>query len=311
MFTWICPQCGREVLPGYTDCPDCAAKAAAAAAAAPPQPPAEPVAVPQGAPPPGYMPPPPPGPPPVGQPYYPPQPPPPPPVAQPYYPPQAPPPPATAQPYYPPQAPPPPAQPYYPPQPPAPAYYPPAQPQPLPQPLPPVAPRRRFALPVWLMTVVFALAFVGLVGGVYWLVQNARGGSQSGKPSANVESPAAKAGAKTNPLQRYIEVTGLRFFQDPKKKTMAKFLVINHSQADFTGLAGNVTIWGRTQKSEEDAEGTFSFTTNVGPMESKEVSVPVTSKLQIYEMPDWQNMTLDLQITAPAVEASPGSAAPR
>ncbi len=23
MFTWICPQCGREVSPSYTDCPDC------------------------------------------------------------------------------------------------------------------------------------------------------------------------------------------------------------------------------------------------------------------------------------------------
>ena len=33
MFTWICPQCGREVPPAYADCPDCAAKAAASAAA--------------------------------------------------------------------------------------------------------------------------------------------------------------------------------------------------------------------------------------------------------------------------------------
>src|ERR1039458_6961087 len=42
MFTWICPQCGREVPPSYNDCPDCAAKTAAAApplpAAAPPPP---------------------------------------------------------------------------------------------------------------------------------------------------------------------------------------------------------------------------------------------------------------------------------
>jgi hypothetical protein len=159
--------------------------------------------------------------------------------------------------------------------------------------------------------VVFALAFVGLVFGIYWIVQVARGTGQPGKPVASVESPAAKSGAKTNPLQRYIEVAGVRFVQDAKKKTMAKFLVINHSEADFSGLAGNVTIWGRTQKSEEDAEGTFSFTTNLGPLESKEVSAPVNSKLQIYEMPDWQNVTLDLQITAPVPEASPGSGAPQ
>ena len=29
MFTWICPQCGREVPPAYNDCPDCSKKAAA------------------------------------------------------------------------------------------------------------------------------------------------------------------------------------------------------------------------------------------------------------------------------------------
>jgi hypothetical protein len=270
MFTWICPQCGREVPPAYADCPDCAARAAASgAAAASPQPPAEAGPLSQRAPPPAYAPPPPP---------------------------------AAAQPYYPP-----PAQPYYPPQPPAQPYYPPAQPQPRPHAVGP----SRFVLPTWLLTVVFALAFVGLVFGTYWIVQVVRGGSQPSKPPASVESPAAKSGAKTNPLQRYIEVAGVRFVQDAKKKTLAKFLLINHSEADFSGLAGNVTIWGRTQKSEEDAEGTFSFTTNLGPLGSKEVSAPVNSKLQIYEMPDWQNVTLDLQITAPAVEASPGSGAPR
>jgi hypothetical protein len=229
-------------------------------------------------------------------------------VAQPYYPPQSPPPAqAQAQAYYPPQPQPP--QAYYPPQPQPPAYYPPPQPQP--QPRQQAVGPGRFVLPVWLLTVVFALAFVGLVGGIYWVVQNMRGGSQPSKPSASTESPAAKSGAKTNPLQRYIEVAGVRFVQDAKKKTMAKFLLINHSEADFSGLAGNVTIWGRTQKSEEDAEGTFSFTTNLAPLESKDLSVPVNSKLQIYEMPDWQNVTLDLQITAPVPEASPGSGAPQ
>jgi hypothetical protein len=197
------------------------------------------------------------------------------------------------------------AQPYYPP--PAQPYYPPAQPQPRPRAVGP----GHFVLPTWLLTVVFALAFAGLVGGIYWVVQAARGGTQPSRPPASVESPAAKSGAKTNPLQRYIEVAGVRFVQDAKKKTMAKFLLINHSEADFSGLAGNVTIWGRTQKSEEDAEGSFSFTTNLGPLESKDLSVPVNSKLQIYEMPDWQNVTLDLQITAPVPEASPGSGAPQ
>ena len=80
---------------------------------------------------------------------------------------------------------------------------------------------------------------------------------------------------------------------------MAKFVIINHSPADISGLTGNVTIWGRTQKSEEDAQGTFTFMTNLGPMESKEMSVPLNTKRKIYELGDWQNLTTDVQITAP------------
>jgi hypothetical protein len=260
MFTWICPQCGREVPPAYNDCPDCSKKAAAAggdAAAAPPANPAAPLAE---------------------QPYY----------QQPPQAQQAPPPG-----YYPPQPQAQPAQPYYPTQAQAPpqGYY-----------APPAAPARGLNMPVWLMTVLVALAVGGVLIGVIWLASGNRGSAGNGPaPIATVESPAAKPGAKTNPLQKYIEVAGVRFVTDAKKKTtMAKFVLINHSPADINGLAGNVTIWGRTQKSEEDAQGTFSFSTTLAPFESKELSVPLNTKRKIYELADWQNITTDVQITAPA-----------
>jgi hypothetical protein len=272
MFTWICPQCGREVPPAYNDCPDCSNKTAPAAEAAPPTNP--PVqhggfgSAPVGAPPP-----------PAQQPYY----------QQPPQQPQAPP------AYYPPQPPQAqPAQPYYqqPPQAPPPGYY--GQPP---------APSRGLNLPVWLMTILCALAIGGVVFVILWMVSTNRGSAGNGPaPIASVENPAAKPGAKTSPLQKYIEISGVRFVEDPKKKTLtlAKFVIINHSPADLSGLAGNVTIWGRTQKSEEDAQGTFTFTTNLGPMESKEMSVPLNTKRKIYELGDWQNLTTDVQITAPA-----------
>lgn len=84
-----------------------------------------------------------------------------------------------------------------------------------------------------------------------------------------------------------------------KNKIDAHFVLTNHSDADLTGLAGNVTIWGRTQKSEEDAQGTFTFLTDLKPGESKELTAPFDTKLKIYELPDWQNINADLQITAP------------
>jgi hypothetical protein len=296
MFTWICPQCGKEVPPAYNDCPDCSKRAApggADAAAAPPsqQPYSQQPPQVQQAPPQGYYPPQPQAPPPQ-QTYYQPPPqqaqPPAPPPQQPYYqqPPQA-----QAQPPAPP-----PQQPYYQPPPqaqqaPPPGYY-----------APPAEPASGLNMPVWLMTILVALAVGGVLIGIIWLASGNRGSAGNGPaPIATVESPAAKPGAKTNPLQKYIEVAGVRFVTDPKNQApMVKFLLINHSPADISGLAGNVTIWGRTQKSEEDAQGTFSFTTNLAPMESKEMSVPLNTKRKIYELADWQNITTDVQITGPA-----------
>ena len=256
MFTWICPQCGREVPPAYNECPDCAPKAAgpAPAPAAEPAPPPSPTAA--APPPPAYQP-----------------------APAPY---------AAPEPRAPPA--------------PLPAAFTP----------PPVRPRAAGpVLPTWLLAILFALAFLGLGAGIYWLVGAARGRSQAA-PAASVESPAAKPGAVTNPFQKFVEVAGIRFTEDPKHKdkTLVKFVLINHSEADITGLAGNVTIWGRTRQSEEDAQGTFSFSANVGPYESKELTAPLNTKLKIYELGDWQNLTNDLQITAPG-GASPGSAAPR
>ncbi len=160
------------------------------------------------------------------------------------------------------------------------------------------APARNAGIPSWLLAIVFALAFVGLIGGAYWMVDHFRGHAT---PAANVESPAAKPGAKTSPFQRYIEVSGLRFTEDPKKpgEIMVKFLLTNHSEAGISGLTGNVTLWGRTRTSEEDAQGTFSFKTDLGAFQSKEMTEPLNTKFKIYELPDWQNATPDVQITGP------------
>ena len=279
MFSWICPQCGREVPPHLTECPDCVERAKQA-----PPPPQQPY--------PGAPPPPPSGMAPPAQPQYtpPPQqqyaPPPPPPQReqQQYYPP---PPGAQQQPGPPPQYYAPPQQQWGPPPPPPPHY----QQHP---------PQRGFQLLVWAMTILFALAVGGVVLGAVWMLSSNKGSAGSGPtPSTTVESPAAKAGGKPSRLQKFIEISGVRFAQDARKKTVARFVITNHSESELNGLAGNVTIWGRTQKSEEDAQGTFTFNTNLSPYESKEMSAPFNSKLKIYELPDWQNITTDIQITAP------------
>jgi hypothetical protein len=171
--------------------------------------------------------------------------------------------------------------------------------------------RSKSALMVALLAVGFAALFICVVGGIYWMLS--RGKAQTAStPAPMVESPAAKHGGPVNPFQKYIEISAVRFMEDPKHKnqTLVKYIVTNHSPADIPGLAGNVTLWGRTQKSEEDAQGTFSFTANMAPLESKELTATLNTKYHIYELPDWQNLSADLQITAPG-EVSGGLVAPQ
>src|SRR5262249_17786796 len=132
----------------------------------------------------------------------------------------------------------------------------------------------RSGLPTWLLSIIFALAFVGLGAGVYWAIQHFKGEtsppvSASGTP---LESPGAKTAARPNPYQKYVEVTGVRLYQNSKKQVEARFLIVNHSEGEMADLAGTVEIRGRTAK-EEEPVGSFAFQgVSVGPNESKEMA---------------------------------------
>ena len=311
MFTWICPQCGREVPPSYTDCPDCAAKTNAP----PPQPPAPPMGFqpappqypPPAAEPPQYQPP----PsqyqyPPQYQPQYQPQqqyPPPPQYQSAPQYPPQQ---QYPAQPYPPvyqqPQQPPPPK----PPQPPPP---PPAQAQTLPEPPkfyePPPERSGLAALPTWLMSILFALVFGGVVYGAYTLYQTMKKEPTAAtrESAGALESPSvvtATGAAKNNPLVKQIEIAGLRLTQNKAQKTEIRFLVVNHSAGEIQDVAGTLSLRARTSKKDEEPVGACAFKlASLGPYESKDMVAVLNTKLKVYELPDWQNLQAQLEITSP------------
>jgi hypothetical protein len=154
-------------------------------------------------------------------------------------------------------------------------------------------------LPTWLMAVIFTVVFVAVVAGIYWLVGSSHDSGSSAAPNAAANAAPANGG-KASPMQKYIEVVGVRFVEDPKDKTkaMARFIVVNHSEADVSGLAGTVTVAARTDKSQVTA-GSFTFSTNLGPFQSKEMTEPLNTALKIYELPDWQFVHADVQITAP------------
>jgi hypothetical protein len=150
---------------------------------------------------------------------------------------------------------------------------------------------------MWLMVVGIALGFLLLGGAVYYWLEHS-GSTSAEKPATEAPAAAAKQNV-TNPLQKYVEVVGLRTITD-KNKPVAKFIVVNHSGSEIDGLEANVTMGASTSRSDEDSIGSFSFKiASLGANESKELTAPLKTKLKMYELPDWQKATVDVQITSP------------
>jgi len=168
-----------------------------------------------------------------------------------------------------------------------------------PPPPPAYRPAPKPGIPTWLLVPLFAFAFIGLGAALYFGYQRIGGGGKGGFTGGEVSASAPKAKG-TNPLQKYVEVVGIRLTQDAKRKPQAKFVAVNHGSSSLDDLTANVTLWASTSRSEEDSVGTFTFKINsLAPNEAKEITTPLKTKLKVYELPDWQNLTAEVQITSP------------
>jgi hypothetical protein len=161
-------------------------------------------------------------------------------------------------------------------------------------------------MPTWLMSIVFALAFGGLVAGAYYGVQFVRRepapaqAPAASTPETPAPAPASGAPVKANPLLKQLEISGLRLSQNKDQKTEVRFVIINHSGAEVQDLAATISLRARTRKQGEEPVGSFTFKAPLlAPYESKEVTALVDTKLKVYELPDWQNLEHQIQITSP------------
>ena len=80
-----------------------------------------------------------------------------------------------------------------------------------------------------------------------------------------------------------------------------RFVAVNHSEADLGDL--ELAIRLRTTAAKPDDPPVAEFQAKVpslGPLEIRDISTKVTTKLRIYELPDWQFMRAEFDITSPA-----------
>jgi hypothetical protein len=125
--------------------------------------------------------------------------------------------------------------------------------------------------------------------------------ASKGKPSGPPEPPGAAVPTNKHPLTKYLELVGFRMTEAGVGKLQIKFSVINHSQADIGDLGLKVTLTTTAAKPGDAPVAEFEAKVpSVGPLETKDVTVTVPTKLRIYELPDWQFLKGQFEITSPA-----------
>jgi hypothetical protein len=120
------------------------------------------------------------------------------------------------------------------------------------------------------------------------------------KAAAPAIPPHFTASNTSNPLAKYIELVGLRVRERSAGHLVVQFGVVNHSEADVGDVKMTVNLSTTAAKPGDPPLITFpAQVSRLGPSELKDLTVEVPIKLRVYELPDWQFLKADFQITDP------------
>ena len=114
-----------------------------------------------------------------------------------------------------------------------------------------------------------------------------------------LSKPKASSG-KIHPYAKNIELGGFRIAEPRPGTLRVKFNVVNHSQADLGDLDMNVFLAQAGSKPEDPPICILKVKVpSLGPEESRAVEATTSTKLRVYELPDWQFIRALFEITAP------------
>jgi hypothetical protein len=128
--------------------------------------------------------------------------------------------------------------------------------------------------------------------------------SPAPQPAAKQGTPEVTGPATTtskHPLAKYIELAGFRLVESKPGELEVKFVAVNHSEADLGDLELTIRLRTTAAKPEDPPVAEFKAKVpSLGPLEIRDISAKVSTKLRIYELPDWQFMRAEFDITSPA-----------
>jgi hypothetical protein len=146
----------------------------------------------------------------------------------------------------------------------------------------------------WLLLAEFVLA--AFLGGC----SSSSSSDKQAKAAAPAIPPHFTASNTSNPIAKYIELVGLRVRERSAGHLIVQFGVVNHSEADVGDVKMTVNLSTTAAKPGDPPLITFpAEVSRLGPSELKDVSVEVPIKLRVYELPDWQFLKANFEITEP------------
>lgn len=131
-------------------------------------------------------------------------------------------------------------------------------------------------------------------------------GCSSSSPS-NKQAAAAPAvpahftaNNTSNPIAKYLELVGLRIRERSPGHLVIQFGIVNHSEADIGDVKMTVNLSTTAAKPGDPPLISFpASVSKLGPTDLKDVTVEVPTKMRVYELPDWQFLKANFEITEP------------
>jgi hypothetical protein len=104
----------------------------------------------------------------------------------------------------------------------------------------------------------------------------------------------------SNSVAKYIELVGFRINERKPGQLQIQFGVANHSEADIGDVKMTINLGTTAAKPGDPPLMTFTASVSkLGPSDLKDITLDVPTKLRVYELPDWQFLKADFQITEP------------
>jgi hypothetical protein len=124
---------------------------------------------------------------------------------------------------------------------------------------------------------------------------------QATTKQAAVEITGPATTASKHPLAKYIELAGFRLAEAKPGQLDVKFVAVNHSEAELGDLSLSIRLRTTASKPEDPPVAEFQAKVPaLRPLEISDVDAKVNTKLRIYELPDWQFLRAEFDITSPA-----------